>query len=35
MQIAKSMRFAERVKGLAPEGAYAMLAKAQALEDAG
>lgn len=35
MQIAKSMPFAERVKGLAPEGAYAMLAKAQALEAAG
>lgn len=29
------MEFAERVLGLAPEGAYAMLAKAQAMEAAG
>ena len=31
----ESSRFAQRVQSLAPEGAYFMLAKAQALEAAG
>lgn len=35
MQANEAMTFAQRVKNLAPEGAYAMLAKAQALEAAG